>query len=153
MKIYLLLFTCVLLCSSQTSPAITLKGFFRCQESLLEASGDGLVCYAATQGNCQNGMVILAHEKRRGRLNGKLVYEITDTVHVHTSYPNNDLSITRCTNAAGGSRQYFVLFKWDASGKEYLGNVKRAWAYTAQGQLVEVRAKSIKCLNQDFGAD
>lgn len=153
MKIILLLCICVLMGSSQGAPAINLKGFFRCRESLLEENGNGLVCYAATQGDCRRGKVILAYEKLISKPEEHPIYKITDTVQVQVNDPTNDLSITRCTNAVGKSTQYFVLFKSDASGSKYLRNIRRVWGYTAQGQLVEVSAKSVKCLNEDFGAD
>jgi hypothetical protein len=125
---------------------IELKGYFACQGSLDEGTGGVLACYAATQRKCQQGTVILAYRKSR---NGAIV----DTVQVKAAGDSRWVSIANCTVTGGKPRQYFVLLKkTDSSDARYLHHILRAWGVSAQGKLVEVPAKAVKCLNDDYGA-
>jgi hypothetical protein len=132
---------------------IELKGYFACMQSSLVPGENALSCYAPTQCYCQNGAVILAYEKHVTPSSPLLPrYLIADTVRLTLRYPNNNISISNCTNVNGQTKQYFVLCKYDAFGKKYLRNVLRVWGVNAQGHLVEVPLKTLKCLNDDYGA-
>jgi len=125
---------------------IELKGYASCRASLDEATGGVLTCFAATRLTCRQGTVILAYQK-------KPQGAIVDTVHVQAAGDNRWVSIARCTGADGKPREYFLLFKKiDPSEAHYLQHVLRVWGVSAQGQLVEVPAKTVKCLNDDYGA-
>ncbi|WBA44001.1 hypothetical protein [Hymenobacter canadensis] len=135
-------------------PRIVLPGYFSCQGALLEESGNSLACYAKTQAECRNGQLVLAFEKRLSARTDRARFEIIDTVHVRTAVPGREVHITYCSTATGKPRQYFVLYKWvPAADKRYLPYPRRAWGVNAQGQLVEVSVKSLRCLNNDYGAD
>lgn len=139
--------------SPPNKPAITLPGYFSCQSSLLTATQNAVfACYAPTQRGCQEGPVILAYEKRGGSATGKGPFTIVDTVRLTLRSPLNNLTISSCAAGPGPQRQYFVLCKQDALGKKYLRNVVRIWGLNAQGKLVELPIKTLKCLNDDFGA-
>jgi hypothetical protein len=153
MKLYLLPLALGLGYSPPTTPVIELPGYFSCRASLLTTNQNAaFACYASTQQDCQKGAVILAYETRVGSLAGKGVFTIVDTVRLTLRYPNNNLSISSCAAGAGPPRQYFVLCKDDALGKKYLRNVLRIWGVNAQGKLVELPVKTLRCLNDDFGA-
>lgn len=140
--------------SAPRPPRIVLAGYFACRSSLLEESGNALVCYAKTQDACRNGTLILAFEKRVSSANDRPRYEIIDTVHVTTAVPSREADITYCSTASGKRRQHFVLFKWvPAPEKQYLPHIRRAWGVNAQNHLVEVPVRTIQCLNNDYGAD
>ena len=136
------------------SPApIELKGYFRCRGVLMDGTGDALTCYAPTQRDCNAGTVILAFEKRRSQPGEKAVFAIVDTVQVRAAAPRRVVEITRC-NAAGKSRQYFVVFDAAASGAQaHLSHLARAWGVNAQDHLAPVAVKSIQCMNEDFMGD
>ncbi|QKG59272.1 hypothetical protein GKZ68_21575 (plasmid) [Hymenobacter sp. BRD128] len=74
-----------------------------------------------------------------------------DTVQLTLRAPNS-LAIARCTTPTGQTRTYFVFSTHDALGSKYLRHVQRIWGVNKQGQLVEVPAQNVKCLNDDFGA-
>ena len=153
MKLYLLPLALVLGNYPPTKQAIVLPGYFSCQASLLTQNQKAaFACYAPTQLGCQKGEVILAYETRGGSSVGAGPFTIVDTVRIRLRYPNNNLSISRCAAGAGAPRQYFVLCKDDALGKKYLRNVLRIWGVNAQGKLVELPIKTLRCLNDDFGA-
>jgi hypothetical protein len=76
-----------------------------------------------------------------------------DTVHVTAAGDNRWVSIANCVGTSGKPRQYFVLFKkTDSSEAHYLHHVLRVWMVSTQGKLVEVPTKTVKCLNDDYGA-
>lgn len=136
------------------APPIELKGYFTCRASLLlpQASQKAaLACYAKTQRHCQDGTVILAYEKRLAGSTSRPQYQIADTVQLQVA-PTQYLTIARCTTGQRKPTQYFVLCQADALGHKYLRQVLRVWGVNAQGQLVEVPAKTVQCLNADFGA-
>lgn len=150
----LLLPMLLLLGSSPPPPRIVLPGYFACRSSLLEESGYALVCYAKTQQECRNGTLILAFEKRVSSPHARPRYEIVDTVRVTTAVPSREADITYCSTLSGKRRQYFVLFKREpAAEKQYLPLVRRAWSVNAQDHLVEVPVRTLRCLNNDYGAD
>ena len=135
-------------------PRIVLPGYFTCQSVLLEESGNALVCYAKTQRACRNGPLVLAFEKRMSPRTDRTRFEIVDTVRVTTAVPARELAITFCSTATGKPRQYFVLYKWvPAANKRHLPHPRRAWEVNAQGRLVEVPVKTLRCLNNDYGAN
>ena len=152
MKILLLPLALLLGYVAKPTAPIQLKGYFNCRAALLD-SGDALASFARTQRDCRNGEVVLAFEKRISKRDEKAVFEITDTVHVHTSNPARYLALTTCTTNAGKPRHYFVLFKADATSKKYLRNIARVWGLNAQNQLVAVPVTTIKCLNDDYAED
>jgi hypothetical protein len=153
MKLYLLPLALGLGHTPPTKPAIKLPGYFSCQASLLTANQNAaFACYAPTQQGCQKGPVILAYETRISSPSGKGTFTIVDTVRLTLRYPNNNLSISNCATGTGPQRQYFVLCKDDALGKKYLRNVLRIWGLNAQGKLIELPIKALRCLNDDFGA-
>jgi hypothetical protein len=132
------------------APAIELKGYFTCQSSLLlPQQKAALTCYAQTQRHCQQGTVILAYETFRTLPSVLPQPQIRDTVHLQVP-PRHSLTIATCTRQ-GKTTQYFVLSKQDALGQKHLRNVRRVWG-VAKAQLVEVPAKAVTCLNDDFGA-
>ena len=154
MKLLLLLLPLWLSHSPVPVPAIELKGYFACRASLLlpqPKQKAALACYARTQRNCQNGTVILAYEKLLPGSASQPLHQIADTVQLQVT-PTQYLTIARCTNVQGKATQYFVLCKADALGKKHLRYVLRVWGLNAQEQLVEVPAKTVTCLNDDFGA-
>ena len=156
LPVRLLLLPLIFLVSSGTPrpPRILLTGYFACRSSLLGETGNALVCYAKTQGECRNGTLVLAFEKRVPSPNSQIHYEIVDTAHVTTAVPGREVDITYCSTARDRPRQYFVLFKWTAaSGKQHLSNLQRAWGVNAQDRLVKVPVKALQCLNNDYGAD
>ena len=137
-------------------PRIVLPGYFTCHSALLAESGNGLVCYAKTQAECRNGHLVLAVEQRVSPRTDRARFEIVDTVRVSTAAPSRVVDITYCSTATGKPRQYFVLYKWGpaaAADKRFLPYPQRAWGVNAQGHLVEVPVKTLKCLNNDYGAD
>lgn len=153
MKLYLLPLALGLGQSPPTKSVIVLPGYFSCQGSLLTPNQNAaFTCYAPTQRGCQKGAVILAYETRVGSPTGKGSFTIADTIRLTLRYPNNNLSISSCAAGTGPPRQYFVLCKDDALGKKYLRNVLRIWGVNAQGKLVELPVKTLRCLNDDFGA-
>lgn len=141
-------------CSAQSAPGIGLKGYFACQAALDEKTGDALACYARTQSGCRNGQVVLAFEKRLSRRDAKAVYQIVDTVHMSAAGPNEEVTLARCTAADGEIHPYFVVFKPNAApGQKYPANIRHVWGVSAQHKLVEMPLKTLRCLNDDFGAD
>lgn len=153
MKLLLLPLALLLGHPTPNPPKITLKGYFACQSHLIEATGDALITYARTQRDCRNGEVILAFEKNLSKRNERAVFEIVDTVHIKTTAASNTLYITSCTAANGKTQQYFVLANHTADNPKQLRSIRRVWGVNAQNQLVPVPAKTIKCLNPDYGAD
>ena len=153
MKMLLLPLALLLGYGANPPAPIQLKGYFCCQGSLLEETGDAMSCYARTQRDCRNGTVILAFEKRRSPRNEKAVFEITDTVHVKTAVPARCLALTTCTTGPGKPRHYFVLFASDTNNKKCLPHIRRAWGVNAQNHLIAVPVATIKCLNEDDGAE
>jgi hypothetical protein len=152
MKLLLLPLAVWLSHSAVPAPPIELKGYFVCQSSLLlPQQKAALACYAQSQRTCQNGTVILAYEKLLPGSTSQPLHQIADTVQLQVT-PRQYLTIASCTNAQGKPTQYFVLCKADALGKKHLRNVLRVWGLNAQEQLVEVPAKTVTCLNDDFGA-
>lgn len=149
--LFLLLPVALLTGYSPQKPApIELKGYFTCQASLVKETGGALACYAASQHDCQRGNVVLAYEQGRGTAAG---VRIVDTVQVQTKGVNRWVSIVDCTVAGGKRRQYFALFKkTDSASAQYLHHLLRVWGVSAQGKLVEVPAKTVKCLRDDYGA-
>jgi hypothetical protein len=149
-----LLFLPFALWLSQTAtkaPPIELKGYFTCQSSmLLPQQKAALTCYAQTQRKCQNGILILAYEKFRTLPAVLPQPQIVDTVQLQVSL-RHYLTIAICTTRQGKTTQYFVLCKQDALGQKHLRHVLRVWGVNAQEQLVEVPAKTVTCLNDDFG--
>ncbi|GEM_PF-2865270 len=131
---------------------IQLNGYFACTQRMLIPSAYAFVCYAPAQQNCQSGKVILAYEKRVSSPIEKTRFAIIDTVQLNLRSPNNSLSISSCTNTKGKTSQYFVLCTQDNLGSKYLRHVLRVWGVDTRGHLVEVPAKTLKCLNDDFGA-
>jgi hypothetical protein len=134
------------------TPVIKLTSYFACTQSMLVPGKDAFCVYAPTQRECQNGTVVLAYEKWTGKAEHELRYRIADTVQVSISATKNYLTIADCPNAMGKSKQYFVLCKHDALGGKYLRSILHVWGLNAQGQLVEFPLKTIKCLNDNFGA-
>jgi hypothetical protein len=132
-------------------PAIELKGYFTCQSSLLPERKAAFTCYAQTQRHCQQGTVILAYETFRTLPSVVPQPQIRDTVHLQVR-PTHYLKIATCTTPQGKTTQYFVLGKPDASDNKHLRHVLRVWGVNAQEQLVEVPVKTVRCLNDDFGA-
>lgn len=152
MRLLLLLF--LLGSGAPRPPRIVLPGYFSCRSALLEASGNALVCYARTQDACRNGTLVLAFEQRVSAPADRARFAIVDTVHLRVAELTREVDITSCATATGQSRQYFVLYKWVPAGdKRYLPYPRRAWGVTAQGRLVEVPVKTLRCLNNDYGAD
>jgi hypothetical protein len=150
MKLFLLPLALWLSSPPVKAPLIELKGYFACLGSLLLPAGNtSLACYASTQRSCRNGVLVLAYEKRVNKSTEKTRFAIVDTVRLHVSAPRHEVMITSCSGASGKTSQYFVLFQADESGSKYLHAVQRVWGVSAQGQLVEVPAKTLKCLNQD----
>lgn len=137
--------------SPPKTPIITLTGYHACQGRLLESSQAALSCYAPTQRGCQRGKVILASEKQVTTSSQKTRFTIVDTVQLTLRSPNS-LAIARCTTVTGQTGTYFVFCTHDALGSKYLRHVQRIWGVNKQGQLVEVPARTLKCLNDDFGA-
>jgi hypothetical protein len=134
------------------APTIELKGYFTCQSNLLLTQQKAaLTCYARTQRNCQHGPVILAYERYTNYPSALPLYQIADTARLAVA-PAQYLTIATCKNAQGKTTQYFVLCKQDALGKKHLRNVLRVWGVNAQEKLVELSAKAVTCLNDDFGA-
>ncbi len=74
-----------------------------------------------------------------------------DTLQLTLRSPNS-LAIARCITSAGQTSTYFVFCTHDALGSKYLRHVQRIWGVNKQGQLVQVPARTLKCLNDDFGA-
>ena len=139
--------------SLSSKPAIELPGYFSCRASLLTPDENAaLACYAPTQRGCQQGKVVLAYERRLGPPSAKQPFTVVDTVQLTVRYQKTSLAIANCTAGADRPHQYFVLSKYDALGQKYLRNVLRVWGVNAQGRLVEVPVKTIRCLNDDFGA-
>jgi hypothetical protein len=134
------------------APGIKLTGYFACSQSTLVPSKDALGCYAPTQRGCQHGTVVLAYERRLNPAGQPPRYLIADTVRVQLNAAQQYLTLADCTNAAGKRTQYFVLGKKKAPEGEYLHGILRVWGVNAHGQLVEVPPKTIKCLNDGFGA-
>ncbi|RZJ95398.1 MAG: hypothetical protein EOO60_00550 [Hymenobacter sp.] len=152
MKLLLLPLTLWFGHSPVKAPLIELKGYFTCRASLLlPQQKAALACYAQTQRTCQNGLVILAYETGRAVSTTRPPYQIADTMQLHVT-PAQYLTIASCTTGQGKATQYFVLCKQDALGEKHLRHVLRVWGVSAQGQLVEVPAKTVRCLNDDFGA-
>jgi hypothetical protein len=146
MKTLLLSFALLVGYAPPKPAPIDLKGYFTCRASLDEQTGGVLTCYAATQLTCQQGTIVLAYQKSR-------TSAIVDTVHVKAAGDSRWVSTASCTVTGGKPRQYFVLFKnTDPSEAQYLHHILRVWGVGAQGKLVEVPAKTIKCLNDDYGA-
>jgi len=137
--------------SPPKAPVIELKGYYECQGGLLASGQGSLACYAPTQQGCQRGKVILASEKRVNSSTEKTRFTIVDTVQLTLRSPNS-LTIARCTTATGQTSMYFVFCTHDALGSKYLRHVRRIWGVNKQGRLVEVPARAVKCLNDDFGA-
>jgi hypothetical protein len=135
------------------TPAIELKGhFFSCQSSLLLPQRKAaLTCYVQARRTCQNGTVILAYEKFRTLPSVLPQPQIADTVQLQLT-PKHYLTIATCTTRQGKTTQYFVLGKQDALDNKHLHHVLRVWGVNAKEQLVEVSAKAVTCLNDDFGA-
>jgi hypothetical protein len=135
------------------TPVIELKGhFFSCQSSLLLPQRKAaLTCYAQARRTCQNGSVVLAYEKFRTLPSVLPQPQIVDTVQLQLT-PKHFLTIATCTTTQGKTTQYFVLCKSDALDKKQLRNVLRVWGVNAKEQLVEVPAKTVRCLNDGFGA-
>lgn len=135
------------------APAIELTGYFACRGRLLMPNENAaFTCYAPAQRTCQNGVVIMAYERRVNKPAEKTRFAIVDTLQVALHYPNNQLTIANCRDGKGQPKHYFVLCKQDALGQKYLRNVLRVWGVNAQGHLVEVPVKTLRCLNDDFGA-
>lgn len=151
MKLLLLPLSLLLGYSPPKAPVITLMGYHACQGRLLESGQAAFSCYAPTQRGCQRGKVILASEKRVSTASEKTRFSIVDTVQLTLRAPNS-LAIARCTTATGQPSTYFVLCTHDALGSKYLRHVQRIWGVNKQGQLVEVPARTLQCLNDDFGA-
>ncbi|RZJ86199.1 MAG: hypothetical protein EOO60_13765, partial [Hymenobacter sp.] len=122
-------------CADLLAPAIKLPGYFACTQSMLVPGKDVLSLYAPTQRGCQNGLVVLAYEKRLSSAAEEPRYLIADTVQVNISAAKNYLTIAGCTTARGQSTQYIVLCKHDALGGKYLRSILRVWGVNAQGQL------------------
>ena len=134
-----------------TAPAIKLTGYFTCQSSLLlPPQKAALTCYAQTQRTCQKGTVILAYEKFRTLPSVLPQPQVVDTVQLQVT-SRHYLTIATCTTTKGKTTQYFVLCKQDALGQKHLRRVLRVWGVNAQEQLVEVPAKTVTCLNDNFG--
>lgn len=135
-------------------PRIALPGYFSCRSALVLASGNALACYAKTQAECRNGQLVLAFEKRVSARTDRPRFEIVDTVRVTTAAPGREIDVTYCSMATGKPQQYFVLYKRvPAADKRNLPYVRRAWGVNAQDHLVEVPVKTLRCLNNDYGAD
>lgn len=151
------LFLLILFClrsGAAHPPHIVLPGYFSCQGTLLEKSGHALTYYAKTQAECRTGQLVLAFEKRLSARTDRTRFKIVDTVHVRAAVPGHEVDITYCSMATGKPRQYFVLYRRvPAADKRYLPYPRRAWGVNAQGQLVEVSVKSLRCLNNDYGAN
>ncbi|OWP61542.1 hypothetical protein CDA63_18945 [Hymenobacter amundsenii] len=153
MRSWLLLPLFFLTSGTPRSPRIVLPGYFTCRGALMLESGNGLSCYAKTQAACQNGQLVLAFERRLSPRTARARFEIADTVHLRVAAPQRQVDITYCSAATGKPRQYFVLYKRvPAAEKRYLPYPLRAWGVSAQGHLVEVPVKSLRCLNNDYGA-
>jgi hypothetical protein len=118
------------------APGIKLTGYFACSQSTLVPGKDVLGCYAPTQRGCQHGTVVLAYERRLNPAGQPPRYLIADTIRVQLNAAQQYLTLADCTNAAG----------------EYLHGILRVWGVNGHGQLVEVPPKTIKCLNDGFGA-
>ena len=135
-------------------PRIVLPGYFSCHSALLEASGNGLACYARTQQQCRTGPRVLAFEQRVSSRTDRARFAIADTVRVPAQAPGREIAITYCATATGKPEQYFVLYnRVPAADKRYLHHPQRAWGVNAQGRLVEVPVKTLRCLNNDYGAN
>jgi hypothetical protein len=135
------------------TPAIELKGhFLACESSLLLPQRKAaLTCYAQDRRTCQKGTVILAYEKFRALPSVLPQPQIVDTVQLQLM-PKHSLTIATCTTTHGKTTQYFVLYKPDTLDKKELRHVLSVWGVNAQEQLVEVPAKTVRCLNDGFGA-
>ncbi|MBF9238068.1 hypothetical protein I2I05_11745 [Hymenobacter sp. BT683] len=154
MRVLLLLPFCFLTFGARRPPRLVLPGYFACRSALLEDSGNALACYAQTQQQCRNGQLVLAFEQRLTARTERARFAIVDTVRVTTAAPRREVDITYCAAATGKPQLYFVLYQGaPAAPKRYLPFPLRAWGVNAQGHLVEVPVKSLRCLNNDYGAE
>jgi hypothetical protein len=154
MRVLLLLPLFLFSSGTPRPPRIALPGYFCCRSALLSASGNALACYAKTQAACRNGPLVLAFEQRLSARPDRPRVAIVDTVRVTTAAPAREIDITYCLMATGKPQPYFVLYqRVPAADKRYLPSPRRAWGVNAQGNLVEVPVKTLRCLNNDYGAD